>query len=1015
MREKSIGIKWKKRLGRWLAMAMTISLLAGQCSIPALAEEDSETGLESSVSDNDIEDSIENNISQCVCTEKCSEESVNGECAVCLADYKQCGFEIVEEGISEELPDLEEELPDIEDVVLEETQESEETEALEAADEITVYTDGEIVIDGIQYRVTNADAKEVEVIGPKTLSGDVVIPEIINGEWRVIGIGEEAFARYGFDTSYLTGIQIPESVKYIGDSAFQGCINLTKVSIPNGVTSIGTSAFEACWELTDIIIPGSVASIGSRAFCECSSMTGVEIQDSAVNKSIGDEAFRGCSSLVRAEFPDSVTEIGYYTFVGCKLTEFRIPTGIRGISQGMFCFCQYLTDITIPDNITYIGGLAFGNCTSLTNITIPDSVTQLQFSVFENCTSLTHITIPDSVTTIGDRAFRGSGLNDVIVPASVTSIGKNAFEGCSSLISATIMSGCTAKIPAYLFKDCVNLNTVTMPDSVERMLEQDPFSGCTRLENLRIAISKSDPVVPIKVEADARYVFGDCPENRYISFLTADGTAELIGDAYETARIRYKNVKDADYKDNKWYGWNFSSQTGTDSSYKVTINVHKDNTEWLNHGKTFALLANGGSEFLYDLEHVPDGTYRIYDVTGVRRDSLWSKAADTGVSVRVNGADTEVDVIVDGADEEATVDYYTVTFYDEDDPYGTDTDQRPQVVLKGKAAVRPNDPGKADHVFEGWVTAKDGSTPFDFTNTKIGDTTGIYASWRIEDTATDIIIEASASEGGSISPAGSVSVERGTDKTFTITPNDGYHIKSVSADGQEVTAEGEGTSRTYTFRNVTENHAIHATFERNSGGDTPGGDDGDNKPGGGDNPPDGTTGDNGGGSTPDKGNDPSGGSSGTDDSNSDTTSDDSDSNTVSGSTVITANTENNTAAVTTDNSAGGSTAATNTGNPAASNSPQGKEPKTGDATYVEMYATVAMIAGLAYILLYFMDADRGMTEREKEVYVAAFIRWAKRGSGIRKYFALAAIFCLLVYYHSIGKRVRADWKEAYIK
>ena len=82
---------------------------------------------------------------------------------------------------------------------------------------------------------------------------------------------------------------------------------------------------------------------------------------------------------------------------------------------------------------------------------------------------------------------------------------------------------------------------------------------------------------------------------------------------------------------------------------------------------------------------------------------------------------------------------------------------------------------------------------------------------------------------------------------------------------------------------------------------------------------------------------------------------------------------------------------------------------------MEMYATVAMIAGLAYILLYFMDAERGMTEREKEVFVAAFIRWAKRGSGIRKYFALAAIFCLLVYYHGIGKRVRVDWKEAYIK
>lgn len=84
--------------------------------------------------------------------------------------------------------------------------------------------------------------------------------------------------------------------------------------------------------------------------------------------------------------------------------------------------------------------------------------------------------------------------------------------------------------------------------------------------------------------------------------------------------------------------------------------------------------------------------------------------------------------------------------------------------------------------------------------------------------------------------------------------------------------------------------------------------------------------------------------------------------------------------------------------------PNEKEPKTGDPTPVEIYATVAMIAGLTYLLLYFMEEGRGMTEREKEVFVAAFIRWAKKGGRFRGCCAIAAIFCLLVYYHSIGKR-----------
>ena len=79
MSDKSMGIKWKKRLGRWLAIAMTMTLLAGQCGVPVLAEENTESGQGSSVSDNDIGDSIENDIPKCVCTVKCSEESVTGQ------------------------------------------------------------------------------------------------------------------------------------------------------------------------------------------------------------------------------------------------------------------------------------------------------------------------------------------------------------------------------------------------------------------------------------------------------------------------------------------------------------------------------------------------------------------------------------------------------------------------------------------------------------------------------------------------------------------------------------------------------------------------------------------------------------------------------------------------------------------------------------------------------------------------------------------------------------------------
>ena len=55
----------------------------------------------------------------------------------------------------------------------------------------------------------------------------------------------------------------------------------------------------------------------------------------------------------------------------------------------------------------------------------------------------------------------------------------------------------------------------------------------------------------------------------------------------------------------------------------------------------------------------------------------------------------------------------------------------------------------------------------------------------------------------------------------------------------------------------------------------------------------------------------------------------------------------------------------------------------------------------------------GMTEETKRELVSWLVGWAKQGGRIRKYLALAAVFVLLVYYHSIGKKTCAEWKEIY--
>jgi hypothetical protein len=71
-------------------------------------------------------------------------------------------------------------------------------------------------------------------------------------------------------------------------------------------------------------------------------------------------------------------------------------------------------------------------------------------------------------------------------------------------------------------------------------------------------------------------------------------------------------------------------------------------------------------------------------------------------------------------------------------------------------------------------------------------------------------ITASAGSNGSIAPSGAVTVNHGSNQSFTITPNANYHVADVLVDGSSV-----GAVTSYSFNNVTANHTISATFAVN--------------------------------------------------------------------------------------------------------------------------------------------------------------------------------------------------------
>ena len=92
----------------------------------------------------------------------------------------------------------------------------------------------------------------------------------------------------------------------------------------------------------------------------------------------------------------------------------------------------------------------------------------------------------------------------------------------------------------------------------------------------------------------------------------------------------------------------------------------------------------------------------------------------------------------------------------------------------------------------------------------LNSASGIPTGWtEVGPTPSTYTITATAGQNGSISPSGAVTVNVGASQTFTVTPNTGYEVDTLTVDGATATL----TNDTYTFTNVTADHTISVTFE----------------------------------------------------------------------------------------------------------------------------------------------------------------------------------------------------------
>ena len=171
--------------------------------------------------------------------------------------------------------------------------------------------------------------------------------------------------------------------------------------------------------------------------------------------------------------------------------------------------------------------------------------------------------------------------------------------------------------------------------------------------------------------------------------------------------------------------------------------------------------------------------------------SHWSHA-ELGEFTKSQLEKTNPELLGANGDVEFTAVYsvktYTVRFLDwNNDVLNT------QTINHGSDAIPPNDPIRDGYRFTGWSG----------TYTNITANTDIIAQY-IE----TYNIVASAGTGGTISPSGTTTVDKGVSQSYIISVNTEYRIKDVLVDGVS-----QGAIVSYTFSNVSADHTISVNFE----------------------------------------------------------------------------------------------------------------------------------------------------------------------------------------------------------
>lgn len=241
--------------------------------------------------------------------------------------------------------------------------------------------------------------------GPLEISpdGNLIRCTDRNLKYLVVPEGVTMVRDYAFPDS-LVRVKFPSTLYELDHQDFFLNRNLNQVIFSNGIVKLGKLVFDGCTSLTSIEIPPSVKWIGESAFENCENLSRVILHEGL--SSIGMRAFSGCVNLRQIQLPRSLHNLSKYSFEKSGLESIEIPENVVVIPFGLFLDCKSLKYVKLHDKVFRIDNCAFISCESLEEIEIPNSVRELDLRVFAGSYALRQVVVSRSTKVLNDDWFQ---------------------------------------------------------------------------------------------------------------------------------------------------------------------------------------------------------------------------------------------------------------------------------------------------------------------------------------------------------------------------------------------------------------------------------------------------------------------------------------------------------------------------------------------------------------------------------------------------------------------------------